>query len=375
MKKLGDTGKKEPPGLPQSSEWARVIIAKAPAGIIVMDRDGRVTDFNPAAAVISGYGRDEALGRQAPEVLACEVDREDCPIRAAMRGQEVEPQELNILNRGQETVPVMLSAFPLKEKTGAVRGGVIIFRDLSPIKRLEKERRHLVNMFAHDLKTPVVGMAGLVRRLRQGKAGPLTEPQQTYLETIDREMGRLEKLINNFLEFARLDLHILTPLASALPVESECQEVLTLLQPLAEAKGIVLQADYPQEVLVLQADPLLFRRVLENLLENAIKYSPPRTTVALEVQDQGREVLFTVKDQGPGIAPQDLPHLFEIYYRGVDAERERGFGVGLATVKRIIDAHGGRIWVESPPGQGAAFHFTLPREAPEIYPKGFTKVL
>lgn len=361
--------KKETTGLPQSSEWARVIIDKAPAGIIVMDRKGRVTDFNPAATVISGYGREEALGRQATEVLACEVDREDCPIRAAMRGLEVEPQELTVLNRRQESVPVMLSAFPLKEEAGATQGGVIIFRDLSPIKHLEKERRHLVNMFAHDLKTPVVGMAGLVRRLRQGKAGPLTEAQQTYLETIDREMGRLEKLINNFLEFARLDLHILAPLASALQVESECQEVFVLLQPLAEAKGIRLRAEYPQEVLVLQADPLLFRRVLENLLENAIKYSPPRTEVALEVQDRGQEVLFAVKDQGPGITPQDLPHLFEIYYRGTDAEKERGFGLGLATVRRIIDAHGGRIWVESSPGKGATFNFTLPREAPETYPR------
>ncbi|MEW6658902.1 MAG: PAS domain-containing sensor histidine kinase [Thermodesulfobacteriota bacterium] len=354
--------KKETPGLPQSSEWARVIIDKAPAGIMIMDREGRVTDFNPAAAAISGYSREEALGRPVLEVLATARDREDCPIKAAMRGQEVEPQEIIVLNRGQEAVPVMLSAFPLKEKGGAILGGVIIFRDLSSIKRLEKERRHLVNMFAHDLKTPVVGMAGLVRRLRQGKAGPLTEPQMNYLETIDREMGRLEKLINNFLEFARLDLHLLTPLPSALQVERECQEVLALLQPLAEAKGIVLDAEYPQELLVIQADPLLFRRTLENLLENAIKYSPPRTTVTLEVQDRGQEVLFAVKDQGPGIAPEDLPHLFEIYYRGADAEKERGFGVGLATVKRIIDAHGGRIWVDRPPGQGATFRFTLPRE-------------
>jgi signal transduction histidine kinase len=219
-------------------------------------------------------------------------------------------------------------------------------------------------MFAHDLKTPVVGMAGLVRRLLQGKAGPLSEPQQNYLEIIDREMRSLEQLINNFLEFVRLDLHLLTPLPSALQVESECQEILTLLQPLAEAKGIALEMEYPQEVLVLQADPLLFRRALENLLENAIKYSPPRTTVALEVQDRGQEVLFAIKDQGPGIPPEDLPHLFEIYYRGAAADKERGFGLGLATVKRIIEAHSGRIWVETHPGDGSTFYLTLPRERP-----------
>jgi two-component system phosphate regulon sensor histidine kinase PhoR len=353
---------REAAAAPKASEWARVIIEKAPAGIIVMDREGRVTDFNPAATTISGFSRDEALGRSAREVLVSEVDREDCPLRSAMRGQEVEPQEITIRNRLKQTVPVMLSAFPLKKKGGTILGGVIIFRDLTAIKRLEKERRHLVNMFAHDLKTPVVGMAGLVRRLLQGKAGPLAEPQQNYLEIIEREMRTLEQLINNFLEFVRLDLHLLTPLPSALQVESECQEIITLLQPLAEAKGITLKMEYPQEMLVLQADSLLFRRALENLLENAIKYSPPRTTVALEVQAQGQEVLFAIKDQGPGIPPDDLPHLFEIYYRGVAADKERGFGLGLATVKRIIDAHGGRIWVESYPGNGSVFYFTLPRE-------------
>jgi signal transduction histidine kinase len=192
-----------------------------------------------------------------------------------------------------------------------------------------------------------VGVGGLVRRLRQGKAGPLSEPQLAYLETIGVEMENLEKLINNFLEFIRLDLHILTPLPSALQVDKECQEVITLLSPLAEAKSINLRGEYPQEILVLQADPLLFRRVLENLLGNAVKYSPPKTTVILKVQDKGEEVLFAVQDQGPGILPADLPHLFEIYYRGAEGGKERGFGLGLATVKRIIEIHGARTGMSS----------------------------
>jgi two-component system phosphate regulon sensor histidine kinase PhoR len=338
------------------------IIEKAPAGVIILNSVGRVMDFNPAASTISGYRREEALGRPLLEVLSCDADREDCPIRAAMGGQEVESQELMVLNRLGQSMPLMFSAFPLKNEGGLLLGGVIIFRDLSTIKRLENERRHLVNMFAHDLKTPVVGVGGLVRRLCQGKVGPLSEPQLAYLETIGLEMESLEKLINNFLEFIRLDLHILTPMPSALQVDKECQEVMTLLSPLAEAKGIDLQGEYPPEVLVLQADPLLFRRVLENLLGNAVKYSPPRTTVILKVQDKGEEVLFAVKDQGTGILPADLPHLFEIYFRGAEAGKDRGFGLGLATVKRIIEVHGGRLWVESQPGKGATVYFTLPRE-------------
>ena len=115
-------GKKEAAAPPKSPDWSQIIIEKAPAGIIVMDRDGRVTDFNPAAVTISGSSREEALGRPVLEVLACEVDREDCPIRSAMQGQEVETQELTVLNRPGQSVPVMLSAFPLKDEGGDAPG-------------------------------------------------------------------------------------------------------------------------------------------------------------------------------------------------------------------------------------------------------------
>jgi two-component system phosphate regulon sensor histidine kinase PhoR len=351
----------KPPSQPASHDWSQFIIQHAPAGVITMDGQGRVTDFNPAAEEITGFSREEALGKKAREVLPCEGGaHETCPVRLAMAGQEVSPQEVVLKKPGGQRVPLMISSFALKDERGVPLGGVIIFRDLTPVKRLEGERRQLVNMFAHDLKTPVVGMGGLVRRLRQGKAGPLTQAQRTYLDTIDKEMKRLEELITDFLEFARLDLRMLTPMTSAIQAEKECQEVLTLLQPLAEAKDIRLTAAFPQEMVVLQADPLLFRRVLENLLENAVKYSPPHTTVTLEVRAGEGEVRFAVKDQGPGIPSRDLPHLFEFFYRGAAAGQERGFGLGLATVKRIIDAHGGRIWVDSAPGKGTTFYFTFP---------------
>ncbi|HEX9883468.1 MAG TPA: HAMP domain-containing sensor histidine kinase [Desulfobaccales bacterium] len=226
---------------------------------------------------------------------------------------------------------------------------------------MEEERRHLVSMFAHDLKTPVVAVAGLLNRLRLGKLGELKEEQIPYIETIYQEIQRLERLITNFLEFARLDLHIITPLLSAVQVEKECQEVINRFQPLAEAKGIELQMELPKEIIIIQADPMLFQRAIGNLLENAIKYSPPQGRVVLAVHDQGAEVQFAVRDQGPGIAPQDLPHLFNLFYQGKSAGKETGLGLGLAIVKRIVDAHGGRLWVESEEGRGATFFFTVPR--------------
>ncbi len=346
-------------------ELLHFILQNAPAGVIVVDEKMTVTDINALGQKITGYPPQEALGRHCREVFHAALFGQKCPLEMILTAETMLDQQDVLQNSRGEQVPILFSSLAFRDETGVFKGGALIFRDMSPFKLLEEERRHLVNMFTHDLKTPVVGMSGLVKRLIQGKAGPLAPEQRVYLETIDKEMQRLEKLINSFLEFARLDLHILTPIPSAIEVEKECQEVMTLLRPLAEAKSIEMDAEFPQEVLVLPADPLLFRRVLENLLENAIKYSPPHSRIVLEARLHEEEVRFAVTDQGPGIALEELPNLFKFFYRGAEAGKEKGFGLGLATVKRIIDAHGGRIWVKTQPGQGAAFFFTFPMRAQE----------
>jgi PAS domain S-box-containing protein len=349
-------------------DWSYFIIQSTPSGVLTLDDHGRITDINPAAEALTGYNRQEALGRMCEDILPCETaERETCPISSVILDQKQMTQELMLRSRSGRTLPVMLNAFPLKDDRSVLLGGVIVIQDLTFIKDLEMERRQLVNMFAHDLKTPVVGMAGLLQRLLQGKVGPLSQEQTGYLAIISKEMKRLEKLIEKFLEFARLDMRMLTPMRSAIQVETAYQDVANLLLPLAQAKDIELKAEFPQEMLIISADPILFRRVLENLLENAIKYSPPHTLVSLSVQRIDSEALFATKDQGPGIPPEDLPHLFEFFFRGAKVSEEGGFGLGLATVKRIIDAHGGRIWVDSPPGQGATFFFTFALEKQESF--------
>jgi PAS domain S-box-containing protein len=357
--------------MPKNHDWSRFLIQNTPGAIITADREGRITEFNLAAEKLTGFSRGEAMGRPAEEVV--HLRRADLsPWNLVLQGQQEVTEELSLRNRSGQEVPVMISSFALRDDRGVSQGEAIILRDLTPVKRLENERRHLVNMFAHDLKTPVVATAGLIRRIIHGKLGPVPTPQMAYLQTVDLELERLEKLITRFLEFARLDLRIMTPQPEVLNVLEECRQALNLLQHLAEAKEITLETDFAPEVPAYRADPLLFRRVLQNLLENAIKFSPRCSKVRLEVRVEDPAIRFAVYDQGPGIAAADLDHIFEIFYRGQREGDTQGFGLGLATVKRIIDAHGGRIWVDTAPGRGCTFFLTFPleTEVPEDASRG-----
>ena len=345
---------------PNPQYWSDVIVQNAPAGIITVDGQMLITEINPAAEKLMGYSRDAALGQPYIEILYGGQSGKEGPLEMALSARKVLTKEDVLQNHFGEPILVLLTAFASKDDQGMPIGGFLIFRDLGPFKRLEEERRQLVSMFAHDLKTPVVAALGLLNRLRQGKVEALTPHQTEYINTIYQDIQRLEKLINNFLDFSRIDLHVITPQTSAIQVEIECQDVLALLRPLAEAKGIEFKIEFPEKNIVLHVDPLLFRRALENLIGNAVKYSPPHSWVVLEVREAGVEIQFAVKDQGPGISPQDVAHLFEVYYRGMGSGRETGFGLGLATVKRIIESHGGRVWVETAIGQGTTFFFTLP---------------
>jgi two-component system phosphate regulon sensor histidine kinase PhoR len=354
--------KKKSPDVTKSPAWPHFIIHSMADGVITVDGEMHITDFNRAAEKLTGYSRQEALERFCGEVLQSSMCGQECPLKVAMVSGEAVSREAILQNRPGQKIEVMLTASALRDDQGNLLGGVETFRDIGPIKQMEKDRRQLAGMFAHDLKGPVVAVGGLLNRLIMGKLGELSEAQTAYLETISQEILRLERLITNYLDFVRLDLHMLTPLPSAIQVEKECLEVISRCHPLAGAKDITLELEFPQTVIVLQADPTLFQRVLCNLMENAIKYSPSQSRVVLSVCDLEREVQFAVKDQGRGIAPEDQPHLFELLYRGKSAGQETGLGLGLGIVKRIVEAHRGRVWVESEEGRGATFFFTLPKD-------------
>ena len=288
--------KKSPPSEPRNHDWSHFLIQNTPGAVITADQEGRITEFNRAAERLTGFSRGEAMGRPAEEVVHLR-GADLSTWNLVCQGQKEVTEELSLRNRSGQEVPVMISSFALRDDRGVSQGGAIIIRDLTPVKRMETERRHLVNMFAHDLKTPVVATAGLISRLIQGKLGPVAAPQMAYLQIVGQELERLEKLITRFLEFARLDLRIMTPqpeitgkqkeaaeagLSAALESQREAENAVrskTLLEvSLNEARTAVLQNR--QSLITADIQIADFNSELNNIL------GLPLDTV-LELSDPG----------------------------------------------------------------------------------------
>jgi len=219
----------------------------------------------------------------------------------------------------------------------------------------------IISLLTHDLKAPVAIAGGFVERLLKGKAGPLTEKQQSYLETIQREVGRLESYILSFLEISRIEAGQIELQMESLDLGSLLADIIEGFRLPAARKDITLHLDVPGDVPPLQGDGLQITRVMTNLLDNAIKYSHPGKPVQVHVSVDDNHLVVEVRDEGIGIAPEQQDHIFESFYQvPLEAQKARGTGLGLAAVKAIVEAHGGTTRVSSEPGHGSSFFISFP---------------
>lgn len=228
-------------------------------------------------------------------------------------------------------------------------------------RRLERERKDMLSMFAHDMKNPLIVTEGFLSRMISGKAGPVTEKQASYMELMKEELAKLGRYITDFLELSRLQSSGYTPapsvfnLAAALKMRVEASSIE------AEKKNVNIQFEIPEDVpAMVSADAIQMDRVIANLLDNAIKYTNPGGTIGVRLLLRDRDILVQVADTGIGIAEEHIPHLFDLFYRV--SRDARGSGIGLSIVKGLVEANGGKIWVESIHGKGSTFSFSLPRD-------------
>jgi signal transduction histidine kinase len=239
------------------------------------------------------------------------------------------------------------------------------FQDISYIKALERERNNVMSMIAHDMKSPIISIHGFAHRLLK-KAGGRNEKEERYLEIIESEASKLEAMINDFLEFSRLQTGRLKLDFSATSVDKELYELYEIYAPLASEQGLTLHLDSKEPLPVIQADPKRLRRVFTNLLTNAIKFSREEGAIRISTRETAHEVFIVVSDEGIGIAAEDQPFIFDPFHRGrTDDKKREGFGLGLAGVKAIVEGHGGSVQVQSQLGKGASFTVRLPKKGPE----------
>ena len=236
-------------------------------------------------------------------------------------------------------------------------------------ERLEKSellRRRMIQDVAHELRTPLTVIQGNLQALRDRVYRPTPE----VIDSLHEESQLLSRLVNDLRDLSLAEAGELRLHRQSTDLRELVQRIATTLKPSMQSKGLRLVVEVPDLPLPVDIDPERIAQVLLNLLSNAQRYTLEAGQITLAVQESSSELQVSVSDTGPGIAPEDLPHVFERFWRG-DRSRTRasgGAGLGLAIAKQFVEAHGGRIWVESPPRQGATFTFSLPL-APYPIPK------
>lgn len=317
----------------------------------------------------------QALHEIFPDAVNILGQRLESVLHSAAFLSHVEAVRRNLAPPQQEIEFVEGSASIWIEVTGAVippldpaRGTCALFvlHDVTRQKRLELVRKEFVANVSHELRTPLSVIKGYVETLVDGQEGVAPEDRTRFLLTIQRHTERLNSILEDLLLLSRLESVTPGLKPESTDLAALVRGVIDDYQARAENAGHPLalhREDGAGVSSVLRIDPLRVTQVLGNLLDNALKHTPRGARIDVTVRPRTDEVQVSVRDTGPGIPAEDLPHVFERFYR-VDKGRSRdtgGTGLGLSIVKHIVQLHGGRVWVESTLGTGSVFHFTLPR--------------
>ena len=348
----------------QDIAFYNLIIESLPVGVITVNPEMKVTSFNPWAENLTGYTSREAVGKYCGDVLQGGMCKSDCPLRTAINGRKpMVRMETTVRRKDGESIPVRMHTAALMDEDGGLIGAVEAFQDISSIKSMEREKDNLISMFAHDMKSSLTIIGGFVLRLLKKAEDLSAEKQKDYLTIIQKETGKLDFLVRDFLEFARLQTGKLKLAFQSTSLDKELIELFEAYQSRAMEADIRLELHNETILPVIEADPNRLRRAFTNILDNAFKYSKKGGSIKILPEITRNEILIRIKDQGPGISAEDLPHIFEAFYRGRQENGKEGTGLGLASVKSIVEAHGGRVKVESSPGKGALFTIALPKSA------------
>ena len=336
-------------------------------GVFVLDKEEKVILFNPVAEKISGFSAKEVIGKEYSKVLKLIFEDSgeinDKFIKDAMiSGKIVKMANHTVLiKKDGGRVPVADSAASIKDKNGRIFGCVVVFRDVTREREIDKMKTEFVSVASHQLRTPLTGIKWFTELILKTKLSPKIKD---YVNQIAISNERMVRLVGDLLNVSRIETgKKFEIILKEVDIISIVKNIIKEQLSAAEQKHIslVCSADAPRE-LFLQVDELKIRQVFQNLLSNAIKYSKEKALIAVGCQRKKSEVVFFVEDNGIGIPKHQQNQVFSKFFRAenVMIVHTDGTGLGLYIVKAIVEAHGGKVWFESEEGKGTTFFFSLP---------------
>lgn len=327
------------------------VLSSTSDAVIVTDQTERILLVNPAAEKIFGLAVDMVRNRPVADVISNE------PLAQALLGQDERPQNLEISTDDSKVYNAVASTIFSNE--GQVFGRVAVLRDITSMKEIDKMKSDFVATVSHDLRSPLTFMRGYATMLPM--VGELTDKQREYVDKITGGIDQMAQMVDDLLDLGRIE--------GGVDLEQNTFEIRPLLKDIASEywqhahlAGIQIQVEVDENISIVSGDLSLIRQAITNLLGNGLKYAPNSGPMILRAQQSNGEIIFSIKDNGPGISKEDQTRLFEKFYRvkARGTEKVKGSGLGLAIVKSIAERHGGRAWVQSQRGNGTTFFLSLP---------------
>ncbi len=345
----------------QQRQEQEAILASMVEGVVAVDNNDRLITLNKAGSRLFMVNPDTVKGHSIQEIIR---NKDLQRFLQRTRNASV-PVEGEIVLNGLSERFIQLHGTKLLDARGKAIGVLLVMNDVTAMRRLERVRRDFVANVSHELRTPITSIKGFIETLQ---SGAIHEPENalTFLKIIGRQADRLNQIIEDLLTLSRIEQEEEEGQVSLSlePLKPVLQAAIQISEVRAAEKEIHINLHCPDGFQAYINPPLLEEAVV-NLIDNAIKYSPPKTSIKVEAEQAGEQVLIRVRDQGRGIAMEHLPRLFERFYR-VDPSRSRkvgGTGLGLAIVKHIAQAHDGWVTVDSTLGQGSIFTLHIPLQA------------
>jgi NtrC-family two-component system sensor histidine kinase KinB len=341
---------------------SEAIIQSVDDGLLVVDENLLVSAINPKAASIFGIKRDEYLGKHILEVVRAEelINFIRQSLNSGTTAKIPEGEDVFTATTEGKSQHFQFSIIPMRSPGAESQGVILLLRDITRLRELDRLKSEFVMTASHELRTPLTSIGMSVDMLLESAAPKLTDKEKELLTVCHEEVQRLRALVNDLLDLAKIEAGKLEMAFEPVSPGFLCGQAFAIMKSQAEAKHLQLTLEAPADLPDVMADPAKIEWVLVNLLGNAARYTPKGGHIRLKGERVGGQVHFSVSDDGEGVPYELQSRIFDKFVQVKRAGTPEGSGLGLAICKEIVRAHRGTIWLDSTPGQGSTFTFTLP---------------